>query len=65
MDMQELIEIINNLKREEIDDILYALIRRKRQLYPDWEIIYYAGRKGERIELGLLSQLMGKKQHQQ
>ena len=30
----------------QIDDILEAAIRRKRELHPGWEIIYYAEEKG-------------------
>ena len=47
MKTQELHEIIDNLEKREIDDVLYEVIQRKRQLYPDWEIVYYACLKGD------------------
>ena len=44
--MEKVLKTIASLGVEEIDDILYAVIQRKRQLYPDWEIVYYACPKG-------------------
>ena len=45
--MEKVLKTIASLGVEEIDDILYAVIQRKRQLYPDWEIVYYACPKGD------------------
>lgn len=47
MNRKELRYLIEGMSAEIIDEILLAVIRRKRELYPDWEIIYYAKRKGE------------------
>ena len=40
------IRYIRAANPEQIDDILEAAIRRKRELYPGWEIIYYAEENG-------------------
>lgn len=45
--MDALIKAIGEANTEEIDDLLDAVIRRKRILYPEWEIIYYSRRKDE------------------
>ena len=34
----DIFEIINNAKADEISEILDAVLRRYKQLYPDWEI---------------------------
>lgn len=47
MKMDELIQAIDKADADAIDYILDAVIKRKRKLYPDWEIIYCAARKGE------------------
>ena len=40
--MEELISAIMQANEDEIEKILRTAIRRKRQLYPDWEITYQA-----------------------
>ena len=44
--MEELISAIMQANEDEIEKILRTAIRRKRQLYPDWEITYQANLKG-------------------
>ncbi|MGM9659569.1 MAG: hypothetical protein ACI3WQ_03115 [Faecousia sp.] len=51
--MEELISAIMQANEDEIEKILRTAIRRKRQLYPDWNIIYQATLRsgaGERNE---------------
>lgn len=43
--MEELISAIMRANEDEIEKILRTAIRRKRELYPDWEIIYQANLK--------------------
>lgn len=44
--MEEMIAAIMQANQDEIEKILWAAIRRKRELYPDWEITYQANLKG-------------------
>jgi len=60
MRKDELINGITEADAAQIDDILDAVIRRKRVLYPDWEIIYYAGKKNEPEDLDRIFQLIRK-----
>ena len=46
MDPKEAIRHVREANAAQIDDILEAAIRRKRELYPEWEIFYWASRKG-------------------
>ena len=32
----------------QIDEILKAAIERKKELYPEWDLLYYAHKRGER-----------------
>ena len=44
------LEIIENIRKADaylIDYILDAAMKRKRELYPDWEIFYCAAEKGK------------------
>lgn len=43
--MEALIFAITQANEDEIEKILQAAIRRKRELYPDWEITYQANLK--------------------
>ncbi len=45
--MDWLIEENRKLNIDQIGGILDAVINRKREVYPDWEIIYYARKKNE------------------
>jgi len=47
MCMEELLKTIEAADTVQIEDILAAAMRRKRELYPDWEIVYCAARKRE------------------
>lgn len=40
--MEEMISAIMQANEDEIEKILRIAIRRKRELYPDWEITYQA-----------------------
>ena len=40
--MEEMISAIMQANEDEIEKILRTAIRRKRELYPDWEIRYQA-----------------------
>ena len=40
--MEEMISAIMRANEDEIEKILRTAIRRKRELYPDWEIRYQA-----------------------
>ena len=45
--MEELIYAIMQANEDEIEKILRTAIRRKRELYPDWDITYRARLKPE------------------
>ena len=49
--MEEQIKAIMKMDSLQIDYILDAVLKRKRELYPDWNIIYYAHKKGEGDEM--------------
>lgn len=49
--MEEMISAIMRANEDEIEKILWAAIRRKRELYPDWEITYQANLKGAGDEI--------------
>ena len=38
----ELISVIQSADASELEDILDAAIKRKRELFPDWDILYLA-----------------------
>ena len=42
MDMKKVLESIRNADTTEIGDILEAAVQRKRELYPEWEMVYLA-----------------------
>ena len=46
----ELIETIDSANAFDIEDILCAAIERKRQLFPDWDILYLAVQKNNESE---------------
>ena len=43
--MEDMISTIMQANEDEIEKILRTAIRRKRELFPDWEIIYQANLK--------------------
>lgn len=43
--LEQILRGIQNADAKEIDDILDAAVKRRRQLYPDWEMIYLAAPK--------------------
>ena len=43
--MEDMISAIMQANEDEIEKILRTAIRRKRELFPDWEIIYQANLK--------------------
>ena len=47
MRIEILIEEIEKANVLQIDDILDAAMKRKRELYPDWELFYCAAEKGK------------------
>lgn len=47
MEMTKLIREIEKADVFQVDRILEAAMKRKRELYPDWEIFYCAAQKGE------------------
>ena len=47
MEMARLIREIENADVFQVDRILDAAMKRKQQLYPDWEIFYCAAPKGQ------------------
>ena len=51
--MEEMLSAIARANEDEIEKILRAAIRRKRELYPDWEITYEANLKTEDCRTGL------------
>ena len=48
--MNNMVNIIRNADRGEIDEIFDAALRRKRELYPDWAIYYAAVPRNNREE---------------
>ena len=46
----ELITAIRSANASEIEDILHLAIEKKRQLFPDWDIIYLALPKTDKYE---------------
>lgn len=42
MDMREILSEIAQADEDSIEDILTAAMKRKQQLYPDWDIRYLA-----------------------
>lgn len=47
MEIARLIREIENSDVFQVDRILDAAMKRKQQLYPDWEIFYCAAQKGK------------------
>ena len=47
MEIARLIREIENADVFQVDRILDAAMKRKQQLYPDWEIFYCAAQKGK------------------
>ena len=47
MRIEILIDEIEKANILQIDDILDAAMKRKRELYPDWELFYCAAEKGK------------------
>lgn len=62
MSLEELMKRIEQSDKEEIIDVLDAAMKRKRELYPDWDIIYYAGKKGEKDEVDVIRSLLRKRE---
>ena len=46
----ELISVIQSADASELEDILDAAIKRKRELFPDWDILYLAIPKNDADE---------------
>lgn len=42
MELAKTIEAIQHADAAEIDSLLDTALRRKRDLYPDWELLYFA-----------------------
>ena len=49
--MEAMISAIMQANEDEIEKILRAAIRRKRELYPDWEITYEVRQKRPKASL--------------
>ena len=47
MRIEKLVKEIENANVFQIDYILDAAMKRKRELYPDWELFYCAAEKGK------------------
>ena len=56
--VEEILKKLEKADAAQIDTLLDMMIRRKRELYPDWEIVYYARKKNEPDDLTRLLPLL-------
>ena len=58
--MEEILEMIRTADATQVDFILEAAMKRKRELYPAWQIIYYAKKRGEKDDFEWLRAMISK-----
>ena len=42
METYEIMKLLSSAKEEDVDEILDAVFARRRELFPDWDMIYFA-----------------------
>lgn len=62
--LEQVLHEIRRADAKEIDELLDAVLERRRQLYPDWEMFYMAAPKqnpenGEQVWKNMWKQLTG------
>ena len=60
--MDKLLKMISQADAEEIDILLDAVMKKKRELYPEWELVYYAQPRGEKVDMEYLEKLLENKE---
>jgi len=56
--MRDWLSQIKSADKMQIDWILEETIKRKRELYPEWEILYFARKKGKPLDTEELGRLL-------